>query len=483
MSDRPVRVRMAPSPTGHLHVGTAYPALFNYLFAHANQGAFILRNEDTDPERSKPEYAREIVTGLKWLGLKWDEGVDLSPEGELVERGDAGPYTQSARSAVYREHLERMLAEGTAYWCYCTKEELEAEHARQEAAGELLRYAGTCSGLTAPPPGKEPQVIRARTPDKEVAFTDLARGEIRNDASLFGDMAIARSLDSALYNFAVVVDDITMRISHVIRGEDHIPNTPKQVLLFEALGHEPPAYLHLSLILAPDRRKLSKRRNKVSLLAYRDEGFLPEAMCNFLALLGWHPSGDQEIFSLQELIAAFSPDRVQKSGAIFDETKLRWLNREYMKRLPTETLARRLRPFLPEGADLAPDVLDRFVEAERGRADTLAELAATAVWLTDYVPPSAAQLAGKESPDSAHGHLEAAVSALAAIPADAVTWLTDLSAWLAARAEEHGKRQVFWPVRVALSGSEKSPDPVTLMQVLGREEAERRLRLAAEETA
>lgn len=479
-----VRVRMAPSPTGHLHVGTAYPALFNYLFAKSRQGTFILRNEDTDPERSKDEYAHEIVSGLTWLGLSWDEGVDLAPDGAFIERGDHGPYSQSKRAPLYREYLERMLADGVAYWCYCTKDELDAERARQEAAGEAPRYAGTCRHLQEAPAGKEPQVIRFRVPEKAVTFTDLVRGEVRTDASLYGDLVIARSLDSALYNFAVVVDDLTMGITHVIRGEDHVSNTPKQILIFEALGATPPTYAHLSLLLAPDRTKLSKRRNKVSLLQYRDEGFLPEAMCNFLALMGWHPSGDQELFTLPELIAAFSPDRFLKAGSVFDETKLRWMNREHMKRMPAEALAARLRPFLPAGTEIATDVLERFVDAERNRADTLAELAATTDWIAAYRTPDATLVIPKgEEASSARERLADADAFLAGLDAEGETWLHEAETWLGARAEEHGKRQVFHPVRVALSGLERSPDPVTLMKVLGLEESRARVARTLEKLA
>lgn len=480
MADRPVRVRMAPSPTGHLHVGTAYPALFNYLFARKNGGTFILRNEDTDPERSREEFAREIVTGLTWLGLSWDEGIDLTPDGALIERGDHGPYSQSKRAALYRDYLERLLAAGSAYWCYCTKEELDAERARQEAAGEPPRYAGTCRDLPAPPSGKEPQVIRFKTPAKTVVFRDLVRGEVRTDASLYGDLVIARSLDSALYNFAVVVDDITMGITHVIRGEDHVSNTPKQILIFEALDAEPPAYAHLSLLLAPDRTKLSKRRNKVSLLQYRDEGFLPEALCNFLALMGWHPSGDQEFFTLPELIESFSPDRFLKAGSVFDEVKLRWLNREHMKRLPTETLATRLRAFLPSDAAVPADLLERYVEAEQGRADTLAELAEAASWLYAYEAPAAEQLVPAESVSAeSRDHLAETAEALARFTADQ-DWVEQIRVFLETRAERSSKRAAFHPVRVALSGLLRSPDPLTLMRVLGPVESVARLKKAAE---
>jgi glutamyl-tRNA synthetase len=310
-----------------------------------------------------------------------------------------------------------------------------------------------------------------------VVFTDLVRGEIKTDATLYGDLVIARSLDSALYNFAVVVDDLTMGITHVIRGEDHISNTPKQILIFEALGATPPTYGHLSLLLAPDRTKLSKRRNKTSLLQYRDEGFLPEAMCNFLALMGWHQSGDREVFTLPELIEAFSTDRLQKAGSVFDEVKLRWINREHMKLIPPTDLAQRLRPFIGPGAETVTDAtLEAYVVAEQGRADTLAELAAAAAWLTAYVPPSAQMLVPKDSTLEATRAYLAAMRDVVAQSGD--TWLSDLEQYLLRESEGAGKRAVYWPLRVALSGLEKSPDPMTLGKVLGREAALQRLEAA-----
>ncbi len=480
MTDRPIRVRMAPSPTGHLHVGTAKAALFNWMFARRYGGTFVLRLEDTDAERSRDEFARELVTGLSWLGIDYDEGPYLAPDGAWAEKGAYGPYKQSERSLLYREKLQQLLDAGSAYWCYCTKEELEVERRRQQEAGEPLRYAGTCRDLATPPAGRDPQVIRLRVPAKPVAFTDLVRGQIVTDASLLGDLAIARSLDSALYNFAVVVDDIAMEITHVVRGEDHISNTPKQLLLFEAFGAVPPAYAHFPLNLDADRRKLSKRTSETSLLAYRDAGYLPAALTNFLALSGWHPAGDEEVFTLPELAQAFSTERMQRSGAVFDEAKLRWLNREHMKRLPAETLAKRLRPFLADGDAVPADVLERYVDAERGRADTLAELAAAAAWLGPYAPPSAEALIPADSSRAeSHDHLRETATALEHLASE-TEWLEQMQAFLEARAERHGKRAVFHPVRVALSAMERSPDPVTLMRVLGQDESRARLQKAAE---
>lgn len=477
MSERPVRVRMAPSPTGHLHVGTAKASLFNWMFARHYGGTFILRLEDTDVERSQDEYAREIVQGLQWLGIDWDEGPYLAPDGVWTSRGDFGPYKQSERTSHYRAALEKLLAEKKAYWCYCTKEELELERTAQQAEGISPKYSGKCRDLSEAPDGKTPQVIRLKVPEKTISFNDLVRGEITTDLTLIGDQAIARSLDSALYNFAVVVDDIAMEISHVVRGEDHISNTPKQLVVFEALGSDAPEYLHFSLNLDSDRKKLSKRNTEVSLLAYRDQGFLPAALTNFFALLGWHPAGDEEVFTLQELGNEFSIERVQKSGAVFDETKLRWLNREHIKRLPVESLAQLVQPFLPADAAVEIDVLERYVHAEKGRADTLVELAGEATWLVAYNAPKSDDLIPKDgSKDDSLAVLTQLHESLEALEGEA--WIQEVESELNNQAEAKGKRTVFWPVRVALSGQQKSPDPITLMQVLGIEVTKVRIEAA-----
>lgn len=480
--DSPVRVRMAPSPTGHLHVGTARTALFNYLFAKHYGGTFILRLEDTDAERSSDAFAREIVQGLQWLGIDWDEGPYLAPDGAWASRGEYGPYKQSERAHLYRSHLEQLLADGKAYWCYCTREELDAEREAQVAAGLAPRYGGRCRDLPAPPAGRAAGVVRFRTPSVPVTFTDLVRGSVTADMSLVGDMVIARSLDSALYNFAVVVDDILMGISHVIRGEDHISNTPKQLVLFDALGYAPPVYAHLPLNLDENRKKLSKRTGEVSLLSYRDEGYLPAALVNFFALLGWHPADDQELFTLPELAAAFTIERVQRAGSVFDLQKLRWINREHMRRAPVEWLASLVRGHLPESREpVEAATLERFVEAERERAYTLSELGGAAGWLVSYAPPSASVLLSPGStPEQVRLLLGEFLAALDR-SGETGTWVRAAEDWLSERASTHGKREVFWPVRVALSGLASSPDPVTLMRVLGYDETRGRLSHAASE--
>lgn len=472
---RPIRVRMAPSPTGHLHVGTARTTLFNWLFARHYGGTFILRIEDTDEARSQDTYARELVEGLSWLGITWDEGPVLNTQGVWEEKGEYGPYKQSNRKAIYRQYLEQLLNEKKAYWCYCTKEELEAVREKQQAAGEAPIYNGACHDLTEAPVGKEPQVIRLRVPHADVTFTDLIRGPITTNTALLGDQVIARNLDAALYNFAVVVDDAAMAISHVIRGEDHISNTPKQLVIFEALGLTPPEYAHLPLNLDAQRKKLSKRTSEVSLLAYRDQGFLPSALINFFALLGWHPSGDQEVFTPEGLISAFTIDRVQKGGAIFDETKLRWLNREHIKQTPVDQLAIMLQSQLPS---MDTETLRRYITAEQGKVETLGDIVTNAAWLTAYTMPSVEQLIPKDGTREVTTIVVADAYKTISESTDE-TYLAVMQDWLTKAGETHGKRHAYWPVRVALSGKEHSADPMTLMTVLGKKASQERLEQVA----
>ena len=320
---------MAPSPTGPLHIGTARTTLFNWLFARGRDGTFILRIEDTDKERSKKEYEEELVEGLKWLGIEWDEFA-----------------RQSERTDLYRKYLEKLLTSGDAYYCYCTKEELEGQRQAMLASGVPPKYSGHCRNLAKPPTGRKPEVIRFKVPEIKVEFKDMIRGKVAFDAALLGDQVIAKDLDTPLYNFAVVIDDNEMRITHVIRGEDHLSNTPKQILIFRALGFDEPIFAHIPLILNPDRSKMSKRFADTALTQYREAGYLPEAIVNFLALLGWHPKDDKEILSAEDLIAEFDLARVQKAGAIFNQEKLDWLNREHMKKMSDKELAAAARPFI-----------------------------------------------------------------------------------------------------------------------------------------
>ncbi len=297
-----IRVRFAPSPTGYFHIGSARTVLFNWLFVRHNKGKFILRVEDTDTKRSKPEYEKDILDGIKWLGLEWDEGPDIG--------GPFGPYRQSERLNIYEIYLKKLLDEEKAYYCFCSKEQLEEDRQGMMAQGLAPKYTGRCRHINREDAEKrikngESSVIRFKTPEVEVEFNDLIRGKIKFDASLIGDIIIAKSVKEPLYNFAVVIDDALMKITHIIRGEDHVSNTPKQMLLAAAMGFETPIFAHLPLILSTDRRKMSKRFDDVALDEYKVKGYSPEAVLNFIAFLGWHPVEEKDVMSREELIKEF----------------------------------------------------------------------------------------------------------------------------------------------------------------------------------
>jgi glutamyl-tRNA synthetase len=334
-----VRVRIAPSPTGFAHLGTASTALYNVLFARQHQGTFVLRIDDTDVERNRPEYEQLIYEALRWLGLDWDEGPDRG--------GPFAPYRQSERIDLYKQHAVKLLADGKAYKCYCTPEELEAERRQAQAEKRPYKYSRRC--LIDPPKDRTEFTVRFKVPGGEIKFTDMIRGEMTFDAGLIGDFIMVKSDGFPTYQFASPVDDSTMKISHVIRGEEHLSNTPYQLMIIDALGYErPEAFAHMPLILAKDGAKLSKRKHPESnLMLYREQGYLPEAVINYLALLGWNPGTAQEIFTFDELVRTFSFDRVQHAGARFDWEKLNWINGEWIRAMDDAELASRLEPFLP----------------------------------------------------------------------------------------------------------------------------------------
>jgi glutamyl-tRNA synthetase len=338
-----VRVRFAPSPTGFLHVGNIRTALFNWLFAGHNHGVFILRIEDTDAERSKPEYEKQLIEDLQWLGLEWNEGIERS--------GDYGPYRQTERYSIYQEYVQRLLDENKAFRCFCTEEELEQVRQTQLAGNEMQGYSGNCRNLSpaevrARQEAGAASTVRLRVREGIVGFSDLVFDRIEIDTQQISDPVILRSDSSPTYNFCCVVDDALMKISHVIRGEGHISNTHRQILIYEALGASIPQFAHLSTILGPDGQKLSKRHGATSIEEFRRQGYLPEALANYLALLGWSPLVDgQEIQSLDEIKQQFDLNRVIKSPAIFDTTKLDWMNRSYINKMPIDSLAERVLPF------------------------------------------------------------------------------------------------------------------------------------------
>lgn len=348
-----VRLRYAPSPTGHLHIGGARTALFNYLYARKMNGQFIVRFEDTDQTRHVDTGIDSQLNGLKWLGLNWDESVDIG--------GPFGPYLQTERLSLYQPYIDQLLQSGNAYYCFCSEEDLERERAEQEARGEMPKYSGKCRHLTPEQAealrseGRSP-AIRFRVPSgKTIAFDDEIRGHVEFDSDGIGDFIIVRPTGIPTYNFAVVLDDHLMKISHVIRGEEHLSNTPRQIMLYQALGFSLPKFAHLSIILNPDRKKMSKRDESLIqfIEQYRDLGYLPEAVVNFIALLGWSPGGEQEIFSMEVLTNEFDLNRVSKSPAVFDMDKLNWMNNHYLKQADTVRIAELAIPHLQK-AGLLP---------------------------------------------------------------------------------------------------------------------------------
>jgi nondiscriminating glutamyl-tRNA synthetase len=359
------RVRIAPSPTGPLHIGTARTALFNFLHARHTGGTFVLRLEDTDVARSSIAYEKDILDGLHWLGLRWDEGPEVAGEGA---RGPYAPYRQLERLPLHEAAAKRLLDEDKAYPCYCTPEELETDRKQQESAKLPPRYNGRCANLTLAEraaleaEGRKP-ALRFRVGEGVVAWDDIVRGRIEIDvANIGGDLVIVRADGTPLYHFAVVVDDATMEMTLIIRGEDHISNTPKHILLFRALGYDVPQFAHLPLILNADRTKMSKRKSQTAIDDYRAEGFIREALVNYLALLGWATGSEDEILSIDEIVERFDIHDVHKAGAVFDRDRLEWLNGQWIRRLEPNDLVERLRPFLQ--AELDEGRIDRLPSDE-----------------------------------------------------------------------------------------------------------------------
>ncbi len=467
-----VRVRFPPSPTGHLHVGGARTALFNWLFARHAGGAFLLRIEDTDRSRSTDESIRQILEAMSWLGLTWD------PEGPEDDGTYRGYFRQTSRLDVYRAHADRLLAEGKAYRCYCPPDELEARRRAAQARGETFRYDGRCRAAPFRP--GVPAALRLRIPDAGTTVVeDVMHGAVSFDQATLDDWILVRSDGTPTYNFAVVVDDVTMKITHVIRGNDHLSNTPKQVLCYDALGYPRPVFAHIPMILGADRSRLSKRHGAPSVLVFRDEGFLAEAMVNYLARLGW-AHGDQEVFSRDELVRLFDLAHVGAAGAVFDRTKLEWLNGHWLRALDPLDLAARWRPFLEQaGIPAAGDDarLAHVAVTLRERAKTLSDMAEQARFY--FVPPAAydPQAAGKLFTPAARPRLEQLLRRLQALePWDE----TALEGALRQLAAELGVKLVdlAQPVRLALTGRTESPPLFSIMALLGREGTLARLRAA-----
>jgi len=474
--DQGMRVRMAPSPTGPLHIGTARTSLYNYLAARHDGGTYVLRIEDTDAARGTADFESDIIDNLHWLGISWDEGPQVAG-GEDI--GPHAPYRQSERMDLYATESARLLASGAAYRCWCTPEELEAVRHEQEAAKQPPRYNGRCLNLTdaertALEEAGRPAAVRFRVEPEKVRFDDLVRGEVEFDNTLLGDFVIVRNDGNPLYHFVVVVDDEAMEITHVIRGEDHLSNTPKHIALIRALGYREPRFGHIPLILNTDRTKMSKRKSQTSLTAYREEGYLPEAFVNFLAFLGWSPGTEEEIFTLDELAERFEIGKVHKGGAIFDRDRLDHLNGVYIRAMTDEQLALRLRAWVPEA--IADDGLLRLVPLIKERLVRLGDVAGLIgfVWEPDEVVASwyAPELLHpkKGGPQEARTALEAARATLAEMDdADFSAEFLEQRCREAADAAGMKAGDFFAPVRVAVTGRTVTPPLFASLEMLGRD--------------
>jgi nondiscriminating glutamyl-tRNA synthetase len=471
-----MRVRFAPSPTGHLHVGNARTALFNWLLARHEGGTFILRIEDTDMERSTRESELAIMDDLRWMGLQWDEGVEVG--------GELGPYRQTERLPLYADHAQQLIANRHAYYCFCSPEQLDADRQAMLRQGLPPKYAGTCRAIVpeqaaARVAGGEKAVIRLRVPiGREVTFQDAVRGPVTFHTEVIGDPVLVRSDSSPAYNFAVVIDDALMRVTHVVRGEDHISNTPRQVLLYEAFGWTPPTFAHLSLVMGPDHTPLSKRHGATSVAEFRSKGYLPEALVNYLALIGWSPGAGEELLPLDELARRFDLSKVAHSAGVFDEDKLAWANRHYLKTAAPERIVELSLPFLRARSMVVGDPSGAVRE-----------------WLLFTVPPLASAIDRlSQLPDRLHTIFSfdagealarepirtelaqeaarAVVLALADDLADAPR-LTDRTIFRAAAARVKDKtgqkgRALFHPIRVALTGEPEGPELDLLVPSIDR---------------
>jgi nondiscriminating glutamyl-tRNA synthetase len=476
-----VKVRFAPSPTGPLHIGGARSALFNYLFAAGRGGTFILRIEDTDLERSSRASEQDIIEALRWLGISWNEGIEVG--------GANGPYRQTERLDTYKEYTAKLLASGQAYLCYCTEEELEQERQELISRGDTPRYLGRCRNLTVQEreayekKGRKP-VVRFKVPTgQQVVINDLVRGKVVFDSDGIGDFIIVKSDGIPTYNYAVVIDDLLMGITHVVRGEEHLSNTPRQVLIYQALGRQTPDFAHISLILNTEGRKMSKRDGDTAVIDYYKKGYLPQAIVNFIALLGWSPSGEQEFFSMEELKREFSLAKVSKSPAVFDLNKLNHINAHYLKQTADEELVDLVVPFLQEtGRFLSGKITEEerrwvagFIGAVKEKINCLAEVKdyiryfsgtemdqpneeASAVLKAETVP-AVLELFGKKV-----GAAQSLDSAAAKLIFKEITKELNLKG-----------KDVFMPIRVALTGQMHGPDLDRIVALLGRESVMARL--------
>jgi nondiscriminating glutamyl-tRNA synthetase len=476
-----IRVRYAPSPTGHLHIGNARTALFNYLFARNKGGKFIIRIEDTDKKRNIEGGEESQLKYLKWLGIDWDESTDVG--------GEYGPYRQSERNDIYKKYYEELLEKGLAYKCYCTEEELEAEREAQIARNETPMYSGKCRHLTEEEreklekEGRKPS-IRFKVPEGKIySFDDMVKGHVSFESDGIGDYVIVKKDGTPTYNFAVAIDDYLMKISHVLRGDDHISNTPKQLMIFEAFGWEPPVYGHMTLIVNENRKKLSKRDESIIqfIEQYEELGYLPEALFNFIALLGWSPSGEEEIFSKEEFIEIFDASRLSKSPALFDKQKLTWMNNQYMKKQDLDRVVELSLPHLIKAGRLPENMSDEkrewareLIALHHEKMSYGAEIVPlTELFFKDevqYEEEAKAVLSEEQVPEVLKAFSEE-IDKLEEFKAD------QIKAAMKAVQKATGQKgkKLFMPIRAAVTGQTHGPDLPKAIELLGKEKIQARL--------
>ncbi len=485
-----VRTRIAPSPTGYMHIGTLRTILWDIFLAKQNEGTFVIRIEDTDQERFVPGSVEALLKTLTRAGISWDEGPILNADGTLGSKGDYGPYIQTERLEHYRKYADQLLAQGDAYHCFCTPERLTEMREAQQALKQTPKYDRHCLSLTLGEitaklaelkPG-DSHVIRLKVPDGVSEFTDAIRGAIRFNNADVDDQVLMKSNGIPTYHLAVVVDDELMKITHVLRGEEWLSSTPKQIMLCRMLGFTMPVYAHVPLLLNADKTKLSKRKGDVFVETFLDKGYLPVALKNYLATLGFNPTGDREIYTMDELTQAFNLSKVNRAGAVVNMEKLDWMNNHYMREMDKEALFNELRPFLPQGVEES-EVVKRAMVVERERAQTLVELASR---FTSYIEaPSFAGIEeklvfSKSTKENTREVLTKLLAVLEDVPPtvfDGVhnaelfikTWITD---------NGYSNGEVLWPLRFGLSGLEKSASPFDYLWALGQSESLKRIRTA-----
>lgn len=486
-----VRTRTAPSPTGMPHLGNIRTALFDYLYAKSHNGAFVVRIEDTDQKRSVDQAVENYLTALRWLGLEWDEGPDLKNDIIVGEKGEYPSYWQSRRLDLYKKYSNELLAAGDAYYCFCTPEILDEMRKRQLAEKKITKYDGRCRELTSEHVSEQRKsgasaVVRLKMPrDTTITFEDVLRGKIAINSSEVEDQVIMKSDGYPTYHLASVVDDHLMNITHVLRGEEWIASTPKHVYLYEKLGWKPPVFVHLPLVLGPNKQKLSKRDGSFSVQDLQEAGYLPEAIVNYLAFLGWHkPNDDREFFTLTELVSEFTLEGLNKSPAVFDRKKLDWYNAQYMKRIPVDTLAEKVLPYVDAQLLGTKDdtFLKRLLEVEQSRYERLTDVRESTEIYLGNLSYEADILTWKDiTKDHARANLEALHSLLQQHDTDQWTIKSlehSIKEYIASKELSNG--EILWPLRVSLTGRKQSPGPFESAYILGKDESLSRIATAIE---